>query len=166
MHGKINPREAQRRSAYFQTVLRDRGLILLQNQSIRIRRQGAKKPLIIVGLDDLWTGRLHAERAWTDVVEEDAVICLNHDPRNAMELLDYPWDWMLSGHTHGRQLATSMVGRRFNHKRRREFVRGIYHLPNDRMLYVNRGLSYGQRYDPWCKPEITLFRLTRRQDPD
>lgn len=162
MHGKRSPREAERRSRYFQKVLGERDLILLQNQSLRIWRKGVKAPLILVGLDDLWTGRLHAPDAWADVVEEDAVICLNHDPRNALELLDHPWDWMLSGHTHGRQLATSRVGRRFNHKRRREFVRGLYELPHGRRLYVNRGLSYGQRYADWCKPEITLFRLTRK----
>ena len=29
-----------------------------------------------------------------------------------------------------------------------------------RHLYVNRGLSYGQRVLHWCRPEITVFKLT------
>jgi len=29
-----------------------------------------------------------------------------------------------------------------------------------RHLYVNRGLSYGQRVQHWCRPEITVFKLT------
>jgi len=29
-----------------------------------------------------------------------------------------------------------------------------------RHLYVNRGLSYGQRMLDWCRPEITVFKLT------
>ncbi len=28
-----------------------------------------------------------------------------------------------------------------------------------RHLYVNRGLSYGQRVLHWCRPEITVFKL-------
>jgi hypothetical protein len=30
---------------------------------------------------------------------------------------------------------------------------------NGRHLYVNRGLSYGQRVLHWCRPEITVFKL-------
>jgi hypothetical protein len=30
---------------------------------------------------------------------------------------------------------------------------------NGRHLYVNRGLSYGQRVLDWCRPEITVFKL-------
>ena len=159
MHGKRSPREAERRSRYFTQVFADRGLPLLKNQVLRVTRAGATRPLTLVGLDDLWTGRLDADAAFAGVGDGEATICLNHDPKNAKELLAYPWQWMLSGHTHGRQLATSRVGRRFNHKRRREFVGGLYPLPGGRHLYVNRGLSYGQRYADWCKPEITLFTL-------
>ena len=162
-HGKVSPLEARRRARYFEKVLGDRGLILLMNQAHRLQPPGAKRPLTLVGLDDLWSGRLDAARAFSSVGPEETVICLNHDPRNAAELLDFPWQWMLSGHTHGRQLAQNAVGRRFNRKRRREYVRGRYELPGGRRLYVNRGLSYGQRFESWCKPEITLFRLTGRQ---
>ena len=153
MHGKRSPIEAQRRADHFAKVLRGQGLTLLLNESLDLGG------LTLVGLDDLWTGRLDADAAFGDVA--GPAICLNHDPRNAGQLLDHPWQWMLSGHTHGRQLATSTVGRTFNKKRRREFVRGLYELPGGRKLYVNRGLSYGQRWEPWCKPEITVFKLRR-----
>ena len=159
MHGKRNAREAERRGRYFADVFADRGLPLLKNQSCRIALPGAGRPLTLVGLDDLWTGRLDADAAFAGVSADEATICLNHDPKNANDLLGYPWQWMLSGHTHGRQLATSRVGRALNKKRRREFVAGLYPLAGGRHLYVNRGLSYGQRYADWCKPEITLFRL-------
>ena len=160
MHGKMSLREANRRAHYFEKVLGDRGLTLLMNQPHRVKAAKASRPLTLVGLDDLWSGRLDARTAFGDVSADESVVCLNHDPRNAMQLLDYPWQWMLAGHTHGRQLGTSRMGRRLNGHRRREFVRGRYRLPGERHLYVNRGLSYGQRFDHWCKPEITLFRLT------
>lgn len=160
LHGKHSLREANRRARYFEKVLGDRGLTLLLNRAHRLRINGEDRPLTLVGLDDLWSGRLDPEAAFEDVTETESVICLNHDPRNALDLLRHPWQWMLCGHTHGRQLGTSRVGRRFNTRRRREFVRGRYELPGGRRLYVNRGLSYGQRFEHWCKPEITLFRLT------
>ncbi len=153
MHGKRNPREADRRAGHFAKVLGERELTLLLNEPLDIGG------LTLVGLDDLWTGRLDADAAFARI-NGGPTICLNHDPRNAAELLDFPWHWMLSGHTHGRQLATSAVGKAFNKKRRRAYVRGLYELPGGRKLYVNRGLSYGQRWERWCKPEITVFKLT------
>ena len=161
MNARRARREADRRSRYFVDVFADRGLVLLKNQVHRLARPGTDRPLALVGLDDLWTGRLDADAAFAGVSPDGPTICLNHDPKNARDLLAYPWQWMLSGHTHGRQLATSRVGRTLNKKRRREFVAGPYDLPGGRTLYVNRGLSYGQRYEPWCKPEITLFTLRR-----
>jgi predicted MPP superfamily phosphohydrolase len=65
---------------------------------------------------------------------------------------------MLSGHTHGRQLATSRLGRALFSHRRRLFTHGYYPV-NGRHLYVNRGLSYGLRVLKWCRPEITIFKL-------
>ena len=150
---KRNRREADRRAAHFRKVLGGRGLTLLLNESMDLGG------VALVGLDDLWTGRLDADAAFDGV--SGPAVCLNHDPRNAADLLDYPWQWMLSGHTHGRQLATSPVGRAFNRKRRRTYVRGLYDLPGGRRLYVNRGLSYGQRWQRWCRPEITVFKLAR-----
>lgn len=157
MYGKFSALEAARRSRHFARVLGDSGLTLLRNEALDLGG------LTLVGLDDLWTGRLDAKSAFKNV-NGGPVICLNHDPRNALELIGHPWHWMLSGHTHGRQLATSTVGRTFNKKRRREFVRGLYELPGERKLYVNRGLSYGQRWETWCKPEITVFRLASTPD--
>lgn len=159
VHGKRSALEAKRRGRYFEKVLRERGLTLLLNQPHRVHLPGASRPLTFVGLDDLWSGRLDPDVAFADVNGDEPVVCLNHDPRNALDLIGYPWQWMLAGHTHGRQLATSTVGRRLNRKRRREFVRGRYELPGGKRLYVNRGLSYGKRFEDWCKPEITLFRL-------
>jgi predicted MPP superfamily phosphohydrolase len=151
---KRSRREGDRRAAHFDQVLGDAGVTLLRNESLTI------DGLTLVGLDDLWTGRLDAHAAFADV--RGPTICLNHDPRNTHDLLDSPWQWMLAGHTHGRQLAETRVGRQFNGHRRRRYVRGLYELPGDRKLYVNRGLSYGQRWQHWCKPEITVFKLACR----
>ena len=68
------------------------------------------------------------------------IICLNHNPANCDELMKYPWQWMLAGHTHGRQVATSKIGRTLYPHRYRHYTHGYYTVKG-RHLYVNRGLS-------------------------
>ena len=157
MNAHRNPREARQLADRLVEHLAGIGIPTLRNE-----RLTPTPGLHLIGLDDIWTGRLDAETAFDGVPSDGAIVCLNHDPKNARELLDYPWQWMLSGHTHGRQLAETKLGKVFNKKRRRPFVRGHYELEPGKDLYVNRGLSYGQRWQSWCKPEITVFHLTRR----
>ncbi len=158
VHGKSNPAEGRRRGDFLAKALEDRGLVCLRNQSMRIGPPGADRPLTLVGLDDEWTGAIDADAAWRGVDSAEAIVCLNHNPVNARELLAHPWQWMLSGHTHGRQVATSWFGRTFYAKRFRHYTHGYYAVEG-RHLYVNRGLSYGQRVLDWCRPEVTVFRL-------
>ncbi len=159
IYGKNGSREGKRRAAYLEKCLVDRGLVVLRNQTYEIEAEEAQRPVVIVGLDDEWSGHIDPVRAWRGVRSDDPIICLNHNPVNTRELLEYPWQWMLAGHTHGRQVATSAVGRRFYPKRFRHFTHGHYAVEG-RHLYVNRGLSYGQRVMDWCRPEITVFKLT------
>ena len=149
MFGKRMPRHGVKRADHLADALRDAGLTVLRNESVRITHAGSRTPLTVVGLDDEWTGAIDADKAFAGVAEGEPTICLNHNPANAAELMRYPWQWMLSGHTHGRQLAGRL---------RREYTFGYYAL-GDRHLYVNRGLSYGQRRKRWCRPEISIFRL-------
>jgi len=158
MYGAKRSKEGRRRADYLERHLELRGSRVLRNEVERLFVDGAKFPLVIVGLDDEWSGAMDPERAWHGIDASEPILCLNHNPANANELLAYPWQWMLSGHTHGRQLATSTLGRRFNQKRRRQFTHGHYTV-GGRHLYVNRGLSYGQRLLHWCRPEITVFKL-------
>ena len=162
IYGKNQSPEGRRRADYLEKCLKDRGLIVLRNESVAIKRDGASKPVVLVGLDDEWSGHIDPEEGFAGVDGNLPVICLNHNPINAKELLRYPWQWMLAGHTHGRQLATSRIGRRFNQHRRREFTHGYYSVEG-RHLYVNRGLSYGQRVLDWCRPEVTVFKLCEAQ---
>ena len=158
VYGKNFSAEGERRADYLEKCLKRRGMLVLRNQRCDVRVNGSKTPLTIVGLDDEWSGHLDAERAFRSVNGDSPVICLNHNPANCTHLMEYPWQWMLSGHTHGRQIASGRFGRRFYPHRYRHFTHGHYAV-NGRHLYVNRGLSYGQRMLEWCRPEITAFKL-------
>ena len=149
-----------RRADYLVDTLRAHGLIVLRNSLWRVPADPAGRSLTFVGLDDDWAGEMSPDQAFADVKAREAVICLVHNPAHCLKLMEYPWQWMLCGHTHGRQLASGVIGRRLYPKRYRQFTHGLYTL-NGRHLYVNRGLSYGQRARNWCRPEITVFQLAR-----
>lgn len=158
IYGKNGSNEGARRGDYLERCLEDRGLSVLRNEVQRLTIPGAQKPLTLVGLDDEWSGHIDPAKAFAGVASDEAVICLNHNPVNVLDLMEYPWQWMLSGHTHGRQVATSRFGRTFYPHRFRHYTHGYYSLQG-RHLYVNRGLAYGQRVLHWCRPEITVFKL-------
>jgi predicted MPP superfamily phosphohydrolase len=158
IYGKNLSAEGKRRAGYLQECLVDEGMTVLRNESMHVKRDGAKAPLVIVGLDDEWSGHIDPKKGFKGVDPNLPIVCLNHNPANARELLEYPWQWMLSGHTHGRQVATSKIGKRLYPHRYRHFTHGYYAIEG-RHLYVNRGLSYGQRVLAWCRPEVTVFKL-------
>jgi predicted MPP superfamily phosphohydrolase len=160
--GKNLSPEGKRRARHLEESLVKNGLIVLRNKTMYLRVNGSARPLAIVGLDDEWSGHIDPEAAWNGVDEKLPIICLNHNPANVNDLMKYPWQWMLSGHTHGRQVAHGRIGRRFYPKRFRHYVHGYYAL-GGRHLYVNRGLSYGQRVLHWCRPEVTVFKLEAEQ---
>lgn len=159
IYGRNGSVEGKRRADYLEKCLVDRGMIVLRNQTHYLSPNGTKTPLAIVGLDDEWSGHIDPHKAFDGVGSGLPILCLNHNPANARELLEYPWQWMLAGHTHGRQVATSRLGKRLYPNRFRHYTHGYYEVEG-RHLYVNRGLSYGQRVLHWCRPEITVFKLS------
>ncbi len=158
MYGKRVNGEGLRRADFLERHLEAKGMQVLRNEVMRIHHNNSVTPLTIVGLDDEWSGNIDPKKGFAGVSADESIICLNHNPANADELLEYPWQWMLSGHTHGRQLAESRVGKRYYSHMRRKYTHGYYQVA-DRHLYVNRGLAYGQRKHRWCRPEISVFRL-------
>ncbi len=159
IYGRRSNGEGGRRADYLEKCLKKRGLIVLRNQTHYVRRAPGDAPLAVVGLDDEWSGHIDPQKAWQGVGANQPIVCLNHNPANVGELMGHPWQWMLSGHTHGRQIGVKGLGRLFMRRHVRTYTHGYYEV-GGRHLYVNRGLSYGQRVLHWCRPEITCFTLT------
>ncbi len=155
--GKAGSSRGPIRAAHLEAALEDRGLLMLRNETWQLSSRSGN--LTFVGLDDEWAGQMRPAEAFQDVNNGSPVVCLVHNPALCMQLMHYPWQWMLTGHTHGREIATTPLGQRLYPKRYRHFIQGLYTV-NGRHLYVNRGLSYGQRSRHWCRPEITVFSLT------
>jgi hypothetical protein len=158
IYGKRVNGEGQRRADFLESSLKKRGLIVLRNETLLIRPRGTQRPLALVGLDDEWSGNIDPGKAFAGVNADWPTICLNHNPANVLELMEFPWQWMLSGHTHGRQVVKGAISKTLYPHRFRHYTHGYYSV-RGRHLYVNRGISYGQRIHEWCRPEITVYRL-------
>ncbi len=156
MAGKRNRDHGQHLSDRLESNLERHGINVLRNERADITRGQGR--LTIVGLDDEWTDRLDPDIAFEDIDESIPIVCLNHNPVNAVEMLNYPWQWMLAGHTHGRAIEELKVRGKLV-RRGRPFVAGYYEVAPARHLYVNRGLSYGDRRRAENRPEITVFKL-------
>ncbi|MFN0087702.1 MAG: metallophosphoesterase [Blastocatellia bacterium] len=146
-------------------ALRERGINVLINQSVRIEREGAHFQL--AGIDDLMVGRDDLEAALAGTYRSETRILLAHNPAIIRRAARAGVDLMLSGHTHGGQINWRMlVGRedrpfgRWLRRPSRRMMRG-YARFGETQLYVNRGLGtviVPLRYG--CSPEITLLELT------
>lgn len=165
------PKQAQKRGDYLEAAIEAEGIIVLRNELLHVTRSFATQykkgntfptddgALLLVGLDDEWTGKIDPDAGFHGLSSTQPIVCLNHNPVNTRELLQYPWQWMLAGHTHGRQVGHKGLQKAFLSKRYRHFTQGYYAVEG-RHLYVNRGLSYGQRAQDWCRPEVTVFKLS------
>jgi uncharacterized protein len=158
MRGKKRWHIGQALSDRLEDYLEAHEINVLRNERATLKRGDAE--VTIVGLDDEWTGRMDCEEGFKTVNGASPVICLNHNPVNARELLPFPWQWMLAGHTHGRPMEELQVRGKIV-RRGRPFVSGYYEVEPGRHLYVNRGLSYGDRRQTSNRPEITVFKMTR-----
>jgi len=115
----------------------------------------------IVGLGDMWSGDLKPASVLSTKRDADRpVLVLSHNPDSKEELIDYDWDLMLCGHTHGGQLVIPLLGwRPFLPVRDKAFAEGL--LPyRGRLIHVTRGVGnlHGMRFN--CRPEISLLEVT------
>lgn len=116
--------------------------------------------LQIAGLDDLWARRFQPEKALSVIDRNRAALVLSHNP-DTVDLAvwgDYA-GWILAGHTHGGQCKAPFLPPPLVPVRNRRYTAGEFQLPNNRQLYVNRGLGHLIRARFNVRPEITVFEL-------
>jgi hypothetical protein len=129
------------------------GIELLSNRSV-----GLGCGLQLVGLADLWSGDLDAERAFKEADPESLTILLAHNPDSKALAAKYGWSLMLSGHTHGGQVVAPILGFCPAPVKDRRYIRGLKPW-RDRWIHVSCGVGNisGVRFN--CRPEVTLLHL-------
>jgi predicted MPP superfamily phosphohydrolase len=137
-----------------ENLLAQSGIELLHNRAIQLQPRGS--PLTLVGVGDLWSGELHATRAFADADSRKPVLLLAHNPDSKDALENHQWDLMLSGHTHGGQVILPFQGPAYAPVWDKRYVAGLKPW-GSRQIHVTRGVGNlgGVRFG--CRPEVSLL---------
>lgn len=134
------------------------GITLLHNRRTTLEMKGRR--LTLAGLGDWWADEMRPAEAFAGYTAErdTPVVLLSHNPDTKDRLSPWPWDLMLSGHTHGGQLSLPFIGTPFAPVRDKRFVRGL-HPWNNRHLHITAGVGalHHMRFN--CRPEISVLEL-------
>jgi predicted MPP superfamily phosphohydrolase len=138
--------------------VRAAGARLLRNESFRVHREHAS--LVIAGVDDTWTRRADVHAALSKRPDGSPTVLLAHDPELFPIAAGRGVQLVLSGHTHGGQVAVPFIARWLNLSK----LAHRYHLGSYRdgacHLYVSGGLgTTGPPVRVGAAPEIAVIRL-------
>jgi len=138
--------------------VRAAGARVLANDSFVVRR--GKAALVIAGADDTWTRRADVRAALSKRLPGAPVVLLAHDPELFPAAARQGVQLVLSGHTHGGQVAMPWLARHVNlSKLSHRFHLGEYR-DGASWLHVSGGLgTTGPPVRVGSAPEMTLICL-------
>jgi len=140
-------------------LLEESGIECLYNRSCTIELSG--RPIHVAGVADLYSRETLPSLAFEKIPRktDDPVLLLAHNPDTKRLVRPYKWDLMLSGHTHGGQIAFPFLGAPIVAIHDRRYARGLNRWL-DRWIHTSRGVGNvrGVRFN--CRPEITLLTLS------
>ena len=140
-----------------QRMLKKAGIRLLHNEHTLVNLAG--QTINLVGVGDLWNRECYPRQAFDGIDEQYPTILLSHNPDTKAELATYPWQLMLSGHTHGGQVYLPGLGAPLAPVKDTKYVRGLHRL-GDRWLHITKGVGnlHGLRLN--CRPEVSLLEIS------
>lgn len=140
-----------------QRMLKKAGIHLLHNEHRLVDL--ADQTINLVGVGDLWNRECYPRQAFDGLDEKYPTILLSHNPDTKAELATYPWQLMLSGHTHGGQVYLPGLGAPLAPVKDKKYVRGLHRL-GDRWLHITKGVGnlHGLRLN--CRPEVSLLEIS------
>ncbi|HMI83597.1 MAG TPA: metallophosphoesterase [Polyangiaceae bacterium] len=140
------------------TLLRATGAVVLRNEGRNITRNGAT--LFVAGVDDTWTRRADLVRTLADRDPAVCTLLLAHDPELFPLAARHGVSLVLSGHTHGGQVALPFFPKLLGlGKLAHRFHLGLYR-DGDSSLYVHPGLgTTGPPIRVGVAPEIAILTL-------
>jgi len=140
------------------TLLRDEGAVVLRNEGTTVTR--GKASLFLAGVDDTWTRRANLARALERREPGAFTVLLSHDPALFLAAAKEGIGLVLSGHTHGGQVALPFFPKLFSlGKLAHRFHLGLYR-EGDSTLYVHPGLgTTGPPIRVGVAPEVAILTL-------
>jgi predicted MPP superfamily phosphohydrolase len=145
-------------------TLQKRGISILRNEGVVFEKQGSK--LWVAAIDDTWTRRDDIATAMRSRPEAATTILLAHDPRSFDEAADAGAELVLSGHTHGGQIAMPFAARAVNLAMFAYRYRLGFYRRGRSVLYVHPGLgTTGPPMRLGVAPEVTILVLRSQSPP-
>jgi predicted MPP superfamily phosphohydrolase len=140
------------------TLLRKAGAVVLRNEGRTVTRGG--DTLFVAGVDDTWTRRADLLRTLADRDPSACTLLLAHDPDLFPLAARQGVNLVLSGHTHGGQVALPFFPKLLGlGKLAHRFHLGLYREGNS-SLYVHPGLgTTGPPIRVGVAPEIAILTL-------
>lgn len=138
-------------------LFRAEGITVLINEGMRFELNGAA--FWLAGVDDTMVGLEDMSLALAGARADEMKLLLAHNPVVLRRAARASVDLVLSGHTHGGQVAIRGERSASGRVRRRRLLKGLGRQGNTQ-IYVNRGLGtvvLPIRYG--CPPEISLLEL-------
>ncbi|WP_422661234.1 metallophosphoesterase [Paenibacillus sp. EC2-1] len=149
----------------YATIMEQSGFTLLTNKNLYVTLDNGKK-ILFTGLDDSLLGNPFMPDS-TKMYDSDYDILLTHEPDAAINYLNYNYDIILSGHSHGGQFnipflpvvnEMAVTSTRLS----TEYSGGMYTLKSDTdsTLYVNTGIGtthISARFG--VVPEVAVFHI-------
>jgi len=142
------------------SLLRARDVRVLRNAGTVIERGSAK--LWLAAIDDTWTRRDDVDLAMRDRPAGSTAVLLAHDPNRFDEAAAKGADLVLSGHTHGGQIAVPFFYRIANLATFSYPYNIGFYRRNEAVLYVHPGLgTTGPPMRLGVPPEVAVLTLRR-----
>ncbi len=140
------------------TMLRAKGAVVLRNEGTTVTR--GKATMFVAGVDDTWTRRANLARALERRAPGVLTLLLSHDPALFPAAAKEGISLVLSGHTHGGQVALPFFPKFLSlGKLAHRFHLGLYR-DGDSTLYVHPGLgTTGPPIRVGVAPEIAILTL-------
>jgi predicted MPP superfamily phosphohydrolase len=139
-------------------MLGQQGVRVLRNEGQTIERDGAR--LWLAAIDDTWTRRDDIDAALRGRPEGVPAVLLAHDPSRFDAAADAGADVVLSGHTHGGQIAVPFLYRRLSLASIAHRYNVGFYRRGRSTLYVHPGLgTTGPPIRLGVPPEVTILVL-------
>ena len=137
------------------------GIDVLHNRAASVPVPNGR--IQLVGVGDLWGEECTPAKACREREPEVPTLLLAHNPDTKDLASPWPWDLMLSGHTHGGQVVLPWIGPPFVPVEDRRFTAGL-HPWEGRWIYTTRGVGSILGIRIHCRPEVTLLTVSGEMD--